>query len=259
MVASMRVWSGDPSFSVQHLRMVHAHNGLELKIDGFCKAGSRKDESTEHMTKRPTVGYCIEPMKANYDLLVSSFRTTGYNKDIRLIQAAVSSTTGMAKFPITRIGDETAGLDTPGQRDRSKTVQFDDVKIITLDDYFDNSALPNDHVIDWLSIDTEGNDARVIIGATNLFLNEKIRAFEFEYHKVGHWQNSSLEDLIDQIDHFGFDCYWEFNSGMLTRITGCWDHSYNERGHSNIACAHRKSLLAPIMSKLHHEMHHSLH
>jgi hypothetical protein len=110
-------------------------------------------------------------------------------------------------------------------------------------------------VIDWLSIDTEGNDARVIIGATNLFLNEKIRAFEFEYHEVGHWQNASLEDLIDQIDHFGFDCYWEFNSGMLTRITGCWDHSYNERGHSNIACAHRKSLLAPIMSKLHREMH----
>jgi FkbM family methyltransferase len=258
MVASMRVWSGDPSYSVQRLRIVHAHNGLVKMIDGFCRAGSRKDESTEHMTKRPTVGYCIEPMKANYELLESSFRTTGYNKGIRLVKAAVSSTTGKAKFPITRIGDETAGLDTPGQRDPSMTAQFDDVNIITLDDHFNRSTL-RDNVIDWLSIDTEGNDARVIIGATNLFINEKIRAFEFEYHNIGHWQSSSLEDLIDQIDHFGFNCYWEFNNGMLTRITGCWDQSYNQRGHSNIVCAHRKSLLAPILSKLHVEMHSFLH
>jgi hypothetical protein len=91
MVTSMHMWSGDPSSSVKCLLMVHAH--IELKINGFCRARSQKDEWL-------TVGDCIEPMKANYKLLKTSFHTTGYNKDIQLVEAASSLTTGMAKYPI---------------------------------------------------------------------------------------------------------------------------------------------------------------
>ena len=43
-----------------------------------------------------------------------------------------------------------------------------------------------------LSIDTEGNDMRVLLGAVRLLGAEMIRFLEFEYHKVGHWATADL-------------------------------------------------------------------
>ena len=62
---------------------------------------------------------------------------------------------------------------------------------------------------------------RAILGGIRSLAAEKVRYMEFEYHKVGRWSKSDLQDLIDLLDQFGFDYYWALNSGGLRRLTGC--------------------------------------
>ncbi len=95
--------------------------------------------------------------------------------------------------------------------------------------------------IDYLTIDTEGNDMRALIGCIKTLALGIIRYLEFEYHSVGRWAQSDLQDMIDLLDQLNFDCYWALNSGKLARLTGCWhDLYYRERTWSNVACINRK-------------------
>jgi hypothetical protein len=83
---------------------------------------------------------------------------------------------------------------------------------------------------------------QVILGGIHIFAAHLVRYFEFEYHERGRWQTSDLQDLIELLDQFAYDCYWALNSGNLTRLTGCWHDDYNEKGWSNIACISRKEI-----------------
>ena len=53
--------------------------------------------------------------------------------------------------------------------------------------FFENAG-----AIDVLSIDTEGNDMRVLLGAARLLGAEMVRFLEFEYHNIGHWATADL-------------------------------------------------------------------
>lgn len=100
-----------------------------------------------------------------------------------------------------------------------------------------------------MSIDTEGNDLRVLLGGIKTLASDKIKYLEFEYHNVNRWARSDLQDTIDLLDQLNFDCYWALNSGKLSRLTGCWhDSYYSERKWSNVACINRK------MKKTHSKM-----
>ena len=94
--------------------------------------------------------------------------------------------------------------------------------------------------IDHLTIDTEGNDVRVLLGGLGTLTSAKVRYLEFEYHHVGHWARSNLEDLIDMLDNLNFDCYWSLNDGGARKLTGCWHASYDEKIWSNVACINRR-------------------
>jgi hypothetical protein len=93
---------------------------------------------------------------------------------------------------------------------------------------------------DYLSIDTEGNDMQVLLGAIGLLSSHSIRFFEFEHHTVARWITSSLRDLIELVDSMGYDCYWTMNSGKLARLTGCWNDAYLFKRWSNVACISRR-------------------
>ena len=95
--------------------------------------------------------------------------------------------------------------------------------------------------IDFLSIDTEGHDGRVIIGMTKTLVQQKIKVFEFEYHSVGPWATMDLSLIVDLVDICGYDCWWQGNKGELWRLTGCWlDLYHDKRGWSNIVCVNRQ-------------------
>jgi FkbM family methyltransferase len=150
-------------------------------------------------------------MPQNVHFLVTCLQHMGYLGQAMVIPAALSSVPGSAAFPDGEIGREDVGLEHIPRGHAIKTVE---VNVTTLDALVRAEGIER---IDHLTIDTEGNDVRVLLGALRTLASAKVRYLEFEYHQVGHWKISSLEDTIDMLDNLNFDCYWSLNGG------GCAD------------------------------------
>jgi FkbM family methyltransferase len=221
----MRYWSRNDSYSYSSM-LPHV---AKFQTGRACPMDPEMDTTTTPMRIRPVRGFCVEAMKATFSTLKAMYETLGWDTEIQTIHAAMSSAPGVSEFPIHSAGVESLGL---GSKSDFGT---DLVNVSTVDDLVKTYDL---QTIDILSIDTEGNDMRVIFGAVQSLF--KVRFLEFEYHNVNRWQYSDLQDLIDLLDQFNFDCYWPLNDGRLFRLTGCWhDSYYAKRSWSNIACCNR--------------------
>lgn len=110
--------------------------------------------------------------------------------------------------------------------------------------------------INILSIDVEGFDGDVLLGATSDVL-KRVEYLEFEYNWMGSWKAQHLYDVIEMLDtSAGFTCYWA-GINRLRRITDCWMAYYDVKSWSNIACANRN--LAPqLAAKMEDIFHRSL-
>lgn len=182
---------------------------------------------------RTARAFCVEPMISTFHAVHETFKKHDWDTSIHFINAAVSSVPGEAQFPISHAGMEALGLGMVSS-DGAYTVNVTTIDKIVSDFQVDE--------IDMLSIDTEGNDARAILGAIHTL--PIVRFLEFEYHWVGRWAQSDLQDIIDLLDQFMFDCYWQGNQGQLWKITGCWhDSYYQKRGWSNVGCVKRSETI----------------
>ena len=234
-VASMRAFSNNATYSVPAVLGLHEKsiNGTThpVILYGACNAGRKPDDAVVADKVAPVRGFCIEPMPGNFQLLQQAFSKLGYLGPVVATHAAVGSRPGWAEFPTGTTGDETKGIDAVQGENKP-----DSVAVVTLDAYVAEHGIDT---IDWLSIDTEGNDVRVIIGASQLFAAQKVRIFEFEAHSVRHWARSDLEDTVDLMDNFGYTCYWATNSGRLVVLSGCWSEVYRNHSWKNVMCALR--------------------
>ena len=114
------------------------------------------------------------------------------------------------------------------------------VQATTLDSYA--AAMGISH-IDFLSIDTEGNDMHVLFGGLNFLTSHLVRVLEFEVHTVGHWAVSRVDNVVTILDNLGFTCYWHLNGDYpLLRATGCMSEEMENpkiKVWSNMVCANR--------------------
>ena len=74
-------------------------------------------------------------------------------------------------------------------------------------------------------VDTEGNDAPVLFGAATTLATGLCEYVEFEYSDRGAWATTRLQQVVDYMGRFGFDCFWAGRK-KLWRVTGCFDRSY---------------------------------
>lgn len=111
------------------------------------------------------------------------------------------------------------------------------VKLTTVDEQFELHRWGH---ISYLSIDAEGNDYAVVVqGARGVLSRQQVDIVSFEYHGVGAWKLYRLEDLVHQLDVWGYDCFLEGKSGNMWRLTGCWDVRLEFRANSRVVCATR--------------------
>lgn len=233
LAEAMRIWSRNASYQTGLMEPYYTN------FYGHRSCPLDTNENVEHLTVRPVRGFCVEAMTSTFEAVNQIYNDLGWDSAVKVIHAAASSTPGIASFPRHRAGFEAFGLG-------SQTDEGDAVQVVTVDVLSDRYGLKS---IDILSIDTEGNDMRVIFGAVRTL--PKVKYLEFEYHNVNRWSRSDLQDLIDLLDQFDFDCFWTGNSGQLWRLTGCWhDSYYSQRFWSNVACSNRNEMaLHQIMVK----------
>ena len=99
--------------------------------------------------------------------------------------------------------------------------------------------------IDLLSVDTEGHDAAVLLGAEANLASKRVRVVEFEYHSMGRWRNESLHNVISRLKSHGYECFWQSNIGQLSPfLVSC---SYEFKDWSNVLC----SCEQPIVDAFH--------
>jgi FkbM family methyltransferase len=145
---------------------------------------------------------------------------------------------GNCKAGVERCGVADAEKGFLGATKSDNDIGTVSVPAVTLDAWAETEGVT---LIDLLAVDTEGMDPEVLKGASRLLESRRVRIVEFEYHSHRAWQATSLQAVVERLDGYGFDCFFE-NLSTLTRLTGCWHGSYEIRGWSNVICALRSEV-----------------
>ena len=141
--------------------------------------------------------------------------------------AAMASVDGVALFPNV---EEKVGVEGMGLADcKKKQDHCKEVPLYKLDTYLKEIG-----PIDFISIDVEGYDFDVLLGANETL--PRVRYLEFEYNWKGSWGKQKLSDATSFFKSHGFTCYWAGTEGHIWRITDCWLDYYDLHFWSNVAC-----------------------
>lgn len=190
--------------------------------------------------------YCIEPIRENFEVVRRTSEELGYNRmGLSVHQVAISNSDYPSTFKFPEVfgksGIETYGIhkayENVDLKEKNKGT-FYEVKLTSVDRFVRDEGISN---VDILKIDTEGNDALVILGSVRTLSILRPRYITFENHGIGHWKKANLKETIDLLDGLAYTCFWALNDGFLVRITSCWESSYEYKGWSNIACYDRNN------------------
>lgn len=159
--------------------------------------------------------HAFEPSKLEFDQLIIN-----YKKNILINNLGVGDKNIHLNFYMAKASAHSSFLKykkgTPWLRDRAKyfniaskkfIISKNKVEVVTIDSYCKKNDIS---FIDILKIDTEGFDAKVLIGAKNMILKNKIKLIEIEIsldseEKQG--ANNSIYDIEKNLIPFGYKIY----------------------------------------------------
>jgi FkbM family methyltransferase len=84
------------------------------------------------------------------------------------------------------------------------------VKITTLDEFTKMNKTPN---IDFLKIDTEGNEYKVLLGAKKLLSEKRIKVIQFEFNEMNVYSRTFFKDFVDLL--YNYDLFRLLPNGIL--------------------------------------------
>jgi len=186
--------------------------------------------------------YCIEASYETFERVhaaAEEMKLADIGLTVHYNAVSSSSWPNTVKFPKITAGQENIGIGMTANPNlkTERYSEFHQTPVITVDGFVRKESITR---LDVLKIDTEGNDAAVLIGASMTLLSLKPSYVQFENHGVGKWKTFDLKDSIDMLDAMEYECFWSTNSGKLIQVTNCWHESYSEfKIWSNIACYHR--------------------
>lgn len=243
-VNTLRMYSRDPRIDKRQWRTsVNASFAA-------CGQMARQHQIPPGQSIRKAHVHCIEAMPNNFQQLDKSCKELGWTDSLHIHHLAMADTNGKISFPNGELGAEHLGIYACSDPQYKHMCQ--EVPMISLDTFAKDQAksgmtLDQSWMIDFLSVDVEGNDWPVLKGATETLSRTKY--LEFEYHWNGVWANTNLSTAIDFLKPLKFRCYWAGKDGQLWRISGCFRPEYNIfKPWSNVACVQVD--LAPDLAKI---------
>mmetsp|Transcript_33195 Transcript_33195/g.69843 ORF Transcript_33195/g.69843 Transcript_33195/m.69843 type:complete len:276 (-) Transcript_33195:571-1398(-) len=234
-------WSTTPADWFQNIISETNKSGFHVAdflLCGACGACTAKPPPRVRWSSaRQIQVVAVELVTENVRLLQSLF--TKLNVPGMIVHAAASNVEG-STFEPTEVRP---GIENRGMHSALSTTAH--VDIITVDRLAATHAIG---IIDLLSIDTEGSDALVLAGATQLLQSRRVRMLEFEYHSKGGWQRPGmLHDVVNTLASFGYTCFWQGNSGRLAPLLP-WCDGFEFRKWSNIVCTWQGGLVKTLRS-----------
>lgn len=135
--------------------------------------------------------YSFEPDKKNFEYLKKNFTS----ENINLYNLALSNESANKKFYAYDVSSQSS-LYKPNIEDQfiNKVIDEYNIKTETLDNFI---ALNNIDKIDYLKIDTQGEDLKILEGASENLKENKIKLIKIEISISNNWNSE-----IDQNDFF---------------------------------------------------------
>ena len=171
-------------------------NGEELlikqlgkHIHSFVDVGANVGDWSELAIRHSQpgcVGNLYEPGIAAHDLLQQKFRR---NSNIKIHKIALSDQVGQAEFYEEAAAGQMSSLLQPRGQDITPIM----VRVSTLVEQFSAQKWPS---IDYVKIDAEGYDLKIIQGASRLFLECRMHYVQFEYNSFWRDNGSLLQDAM---------------------------------------------------------------
>ena len=56
------------------------------------------------------------------------------------------------------------------------------------------------------------------------------------------WAENKVEDVVNKLDSYGYDCFYLQKHSSVIRITGCWDPRLEFHNWSNVMCVLRSEV-----------------
>ncbi|MCS4058419.1 FkbM family methyltransferase [Salinibacter ruber] len=139
--------------------------------------------------------HLFEPAPAAAQRIRNRFESgDSFPGEVFVNEVAVAEESGEAQLNIREPAAGTNALQFGKSEQTKKKI---DVRIITLDDYCKDKEIGS---IDFIKVDTEGNDFNVLLGAEQLLSEGKVTYVQFEYN--WRWVNFRcfLKDVFDLLD-----------------------------------------------------------
>ena len=176
---------------------------LASEVKTFVDAGANVGDWSARLLQRSGVakGYCFDPSRQ----CAARLRDRFANEPVEIRQLALSNQAGEASFLEKSDCGETSSLFGPGNCADGTIAQ---VQVATLD----NEIEQQEEAIDWVKVDCEGWDLKVLQGAKELL--NRVRFVQFEYNTYWLRSGSSLREAINYLETFGFQIYVIKNDGL---------------------------------------------
>jgi FkbM family methyltransferase len=221
----------------------------------LLKGRACPDEEDDRLLRHHALGnnrvgkavvHCIEAMPSTAKLLHAAAKNLTWlaaSGRFHVEHAALARNSKVSKilFPNSKPGMENLGLSAcKSPKGRKNCVS---VPVYTMDSYVKAKVVGHDQkfseetlVIDFLSVDVEGNDWEVLGYGGATWTLAHSRYLEFEYHRIPPWNQVNLSTAVASLEEQGFVCYYAGRQ-KLWRLTGCFQEFMNYHSWSNVACA----------------------
>jgi len=201
----------------------------------FVDVGANKGEWTEHFIKYSDAsGSLFEPSSSAFSILSEKFS----NSCLDLHRLAVADYEGTALYIEEPDCGETSSI---AETHIPCAISPHEVSVCTIDSMF----LDSDTNIDYLKIDVEGFDCKVLLGAKGMLAAKRIKYVQFEYNSCWVLAGHSLSQTITYLNSLRYDIFIIRSTGLHPVNYETWGDYYR---YSNFfACMHDDKTIQPII------------
>ena len=195
----------------------------------FVDVGANVGEWTKYfLSLTDASGILYQPSAQSYSVL----QTQLSRKAVTIHNFALSDEVGTLLFiEEPGCGQTSSAWETHSPSD----IAPKQIKVSTLD----NELLSINSFIDFLKIDTEGYDFKVLKGAQALLAEKRIRFIQFEYNSNWICVGASLTQAIGYLKEFGYEIFLIRNSGLHPFNYNLWGDFFH---YSNFFACKRSDL-----------------
>ena len=173
----------------------------------IIEAGAHDGTDAEYLFKlNPSVTiHCFEPTASAYKELTARLANEIKAGKLFANNTGLSTETGEAELFIYNELDQRNSLHlNPAHDFDSSLLHKERIKLTTLDDYIERNNISR---VDFLKIDVEGHETKVLEGASNALKKKIIKCIQFEYNNNWASAGFTLQNVFGILTNLSFKFY----------------------------------------------------